>query len=57
MGAGRPWRAAGRVTPGKSSQEPPLTTYSFLSHSAGVEVHSNTIPAMSKTPCGLAPDG
>ena len=33
MGAGRPWRAAGRVTPGKSSQEPPFTIFCFLSHS------------------------
>ena len=54
---GRPWRAAERDTPGKSSQEPPLTMYLDSSHSAWVEIHSNTIPAISMISYGLALDG
>lgn len=47
---GRPCRAADRVTPGKSSHEPPFTTYLGGSFLNSVAVHSNTCPAMSSTP-------
>lgn len=56
--SGRPWRTPqSAVTPGKSSQEPPLTMNLDSSHSVWVKVYSNTIPACSIILYGSAPDG
>src|SRR3569623_2922530 len=50
---GRPCRDAARPRPPKSSHDEPFTViWPFLT---GVDVHSNTLPAASSTPYGLAP--